>query len=62
MSRRKEKLVLKKSNGAFVIAKTINTLEFGTPNTVITIEQANRILIDQQHRIKTGELTVEFIS
>lgn len=66
MSRRKEKLVLKKSNHlpgvSFIIAKSINTLEFGTPGDVLTRAKADRILIDKAHRIKSGELTVEFIS
>ncbi len=63
MSRRKEKLVLKKSRVSdFVIAKSINTLEFGMPGDTITRAEADRILIDKAHSIKFGELTVEFIS
>lgn len=64
MSRRKEKLVLKKALnvGSFIIAKSINTLEFGIPGSAVTRAEADRILIDCQTSIRDGSLTVEFIS
>ena len=62
MSRRKEKLVLKRANTGFIIAKSINTLDFGVPGAAVTKEQADRILISKDSRIRSGELTVEFIS
>ena len=45
----------------FVIAKSVNTLEFGVPNDTLTRKQVDRILADHAVRIRQGTLSVEFV-
>lgn len=63
MSRRKEKLVLKKAfnTKSYVIAKSVNTTRFGMPGDAITKEAADKIITDNLHCINRGVLAVEFI-
>lgn len=62
---RKSKLVLKTSSlsgrTAFLIVKTVNTLEHGVPGDTLTRDAVDKILLVYDARIKQGSLTVEFI-
>ena len=65
MSRIKKKLVLKvtkNSPNIFEISKSVNTVEFGVPHTILIREVVDRILIENRLSIQQGFLTVEFIS
>ena len=71
MSLKKCKLVLKTQAGVtevggptvdvYVVAKSINTLEFGIPGEELSRESVDKILKNHARDIQTGKLTVEFI-
>ncbi len=59
---RKSKLVFKiTTHSGFELAKAVNTLDHGVPGEIFCRKDIDRLLIDNQLKIKRGELVVEFL-
>lgn len=59
----KSKLVLKTiSTDLFELVKSVNTLDYGVPGDTLSRSVINRLFIENQPKIKRGDLTIEFIN